>query len=64
MEQTIEQKLAAVSECSDGWMSAYYRQTARLLRAESALRDISCFIKNPRKELKKLAEDALEEIKE
>lgn len=32
--------LASVIESSDGWMQAYYRQTSRLLRAESALRDV------------------------
>jgi hypothetical protein len=63
MENT-EQQLAAAMECSDGWMSAYYRQTSRLLRAESALRDIVVFIKNPRKDLEKMAREALEEIKE
>jgi hypothetical protein len=33
-------QLAHTIETSDGWMSAYYRQTSRLLRAESALRDV------------------------
>jgi hypothetical protein len=64
MENT-EQQLVSARECADGWMSAYYRQTSRLLRAESALRDVIQLTENEgtAKEVIAVATTALEELK-
>jgi hypothetical protein len=57
--EVLEANLASQAECGQGWMDAYYAQTSRLIRAESALKDIVVFIKNPRKDLERRAREAL-----